>query len=267
MHFFKYGRTALQIGSLGFFENIPSDMILEVTQYLEIKDLINFTLLTNKQLLENTRVLSEYDAIRVARLLGLEERVTSDAEVLKEMKKFTMVLMRLNELGILPNSNDLSEIFNYANLRFRTLILPNLTLMILSGKDSLKDHGPVMLKVVSWPKEYKIVLRYLTRDRYKCSRSQLIKHIKKENLAFSNFNFNYLLEYNVKSRTNVIIRDGIYYSLAVTLIISKLLYVYSTLINNELSVGDVTNYWIFLAVMAGISMNLYLNNRYEQYTE
>lgn len=259
---------ALEIRSLGDLEKIPYDTTLEVVRYLGVNDRVKFTLLTSKKIYEATRMLGDYETRRIAEIFGLGGYCMNDAEVFEEMKVFTLALMRLLEIGVFQISNDFGKAFNFVNLYFSSLNLPTLTLMIFSGKENLSEYNIVMKKILMNPEKYKVVLRHLTRDHYKCDRSQLMNMIKMKITALNYFHFKYLIEYNKKSITTIFLRDGIPFQLLVsTVLIGILLYFYVTDTENIIKVSDMTSYMIVSAVIAGVTINRYLNARYEQYLE
>lgn len=252
--------------SLGNLEKLPNDSILEITRFLAVTDRVNFTLLTCKKMDEATSALIGYETRGVARVFGLEGYF-SDKKVFQEMKIFTLVLMRMLELGSLPNANDFSQVFKYINFKFRTLHLPTLTLIALKGKEHLVGSDILIGKVISQPKKYKLVLKHLTIDHYKCSRSQLIKRIKQDCSDLTNRQFEYLLDYNHKSKMAVFLRDGIIFALIITTIVIKILCFYLFVISSDIKIDHFTKWTYLYALIAGITMNLYLNKRYEQYSE
>ena len=263
MHLFKYARMALEIGSLGNFEKLPDELNSEIVRYLDTSDRVKFTLLTSKKMYEATRLLGDYETKRIADAFGLGGYM-NDTEVFKEMKTFTLAVMKLLEIGDFQITTDFSEIFNFVNLYFSTLTLPKLTLIVVSGKDDLNGYSTLIRKVLTYPEEYKIVLRYLTRDHYKCDRNQLINTIRHKITAFKYFHFNNLIQYNKEYRTIIFLRKLFLFLLITASIISKLFYVL-TPIESVIKLPNLMIYFDVIVLILGFKLNRYLDERYNQY--
>ena len=269
MHFFKYGwLMALQQDSLGNLDVVPRDLLLEITQFLSVKDRINFSLLTCKKMRAITDILSGCQAQELIKLFGLEKYMT-DEEVIREMKILALVQLRQLEVGINSFDVDFNKYFGTINSKYDALILPRLTIIALSGEEDLKESTALVRKILQQPKRYKMVLKYLTREYFRCRRNQLVKLLKEGNENLMKCRFYNLIDYNSNALMRVYLRDGTKFSLILTAIAGTFTCFYLTVLKDLIPSNQLNfmSLFIIFVVSMSIKMNQYLSRRYETYCE
>ena len=253
--------------SLNKFEKLAEELYFYAFDYLDVKDQIRLGQV-NKQFYKMTGITRDRFIRKIIEKMKAEE-FAADKQTFKEFKTMISAIMILAQakqvrFGLIEEFN---EAFKIIGIYHYKVHLPNLALIFLKNIDNIKDRSNVVEKAFLHPKKYKNVLKYLTRDYYKCSRNELITAFKRENEQMNTSDFSALIDYNNRSRSLIMIRDGMILSFNVLTTIGIVMFVIQLTTGFCPDPKDCAAFFLTYMLLLSVYMNRYFNDRYEQYLE
>lgn len=270
MLFLKYFLTTLRLQqqerSFKFFENFPEFLSSEISEYLRVDEQIKFGM-TCKTLNRASNRIRDFETRKMMKRYRIVEWYEEEI-ILRELRTFSSVSLILFEKLQVYLSVDFFVAVIEAHKILNNLNLPNLILITLKNNLNPNDLKTLLRKVLSDPGKYKEVIKYLTKERYKCKRDQLIKRLRSDNKGLTEFGVSRLREYNYNSKNYIIIRDGIMISIKQFSIIYCLIYGYMMILDDNIpKEEDYVSVMVTLLFIVSIYITRCLNERYEQFME
>ena len=253
--------------SIKSFEILPDDIFnTQIIVFLDSDALIRLGML-NKSLQRLSNKIRDVETLKMIKEYGIEEKYDfgkhlDDEEIMRELRRVAFCFIEISKnLDDYLNREDFLFSIQTAHMLGYNLYVPKLALAIFKASYKFYFFNRFFQNVLQAPEKYNEVFKYLAKEHYKCRRSFLVWHIRKDFDAAHDFDFKALEKYNNASKYNVIKVGGLVITIHLLNAISGLIYFSMKYANMEYA-----NLTAFLLALVSALITRYLNKRFEEFS-